>query len=53
MLISTKTITKAREIELIEISINYNLIMYLSNGGEPNPDGGGSLSYFLSRRRLM
>ncbi|NOW06751.1 hypothetical protein BCM20_000061 [Clostridium beijerinckii] len=27
--------------------------MYLSNGGEPSPDGGGSLSYFVSRRRLM
>ena len=29
--------------------------MYLSNGGEPNPDGtgGGSPSYFVSRRKLM
>jgi len=29
--------------------------MYLSNGGEPNPDGagGGSPSYFVSRRRFM
>jgi site-specific DNA recombinase len=29
--------------------------MYLSNGGEPNPDGngGGSPSYFVTRRRLM
>ncbi|WP_238917053.1 hypothetical protein [Clostridium sp. YIM B02555] len=28
---------------------------YLSNGGEPNPDGigGGSPSYFASRRKLM
>jgi hypothetical protein len=25
--------------------------MYLSNGGEPNPDGGGS-SFFASRRML-
>jgi len=29
--------------------------MYLSNVGEPSPDdnGGGSPSYFVSRRRLM
>lgn len=27
--------------------------MYLSNGGEPSPDGGGSPSSFVSRRRLM
>lgn len=35
--------------------INDNLIMYLSNGGESSPDrtGGGSPSYFVSRRRLM
>jgi site-specific DNA recombinase len=35
--------------------INDNLIMYLSNGGEPIPDGteGGSPSYFVSRRKLM
>jgi len=33
----------------------YNLIMYLSKVGEPSPDGtgGGSPSYFLSRRKLM
>jgi len=24
-----------------------NLIMYLSNGGEPNPDGGGSPSFLI------
>ncbi|MFT8351186.1 MAG: hypothetical protein ABF685_19930 [Clostridium saccharoperbutylacetonicum] len=35
--------------------INDNLISYKSNGGEPNPDGtgGGSPSYFASRRKLM
>jgi len=29
--------------------------MYLSNGGEPSPDGngGGSPSYFVSKKRLM
>jgi len=27
--------------------------MYLSNRGEPSPDGGGSPSYFGSRRMLM
>jgi site-specific DNA recombinase len=28
--------------------------MYLSNGGDPSPEnGGGSPSYFVSRRRLM
>lgn len=27
--------------------------MYLSNGGEASPDGGGSPSCFVSRRRLM
>ena len=42
-----------REIESIEININDNLIMYLSNGGEPSPDGGGSPSSFVSRRRLI
>ncbi len=35
------------------IVINDNLIMYLNNGGEPSPDGGGSPSYFVSRRMLM
>ena len=55
MLISKITINKTRDIESIELNINDNLIMYLSNGGEPNPDGtgGGSPSYFVSRRRLM
>lgn len=33
--------------------INDNLIMYLSKIGEPSPDGGGSPSYFVSKRRLM
>ena len=53
MLISKITINKTRDIESIELNINDNLIMYLSNGGEPSPDGGGSPSYFVSRRRLM
>ncbi|MEX0052470.1 recombinase family protein [Clostridium butyricum] len=55
MLISKITINKTRDIESIELNINDNLISYLSNGGEPNPDGtgGGSPSYFASRRRLM
>ena len=33
--------------------INDNLIMYLSNGGEPSPDGGGSPFSVVSRRMLM
>lgn len=43
------------EIESIELNINDNLISYLSNGGEQNPDGtgGGSPSYFVTRRKLM
>ncbi|WP_160687302.1 hypothetical protein [Clostridium sp. C2-6-12] len=55
MLISRITINKTRDIESIEININDNLISYLNNGGEPNPDGtgGDSPSYFTSRRRLM
>jgi Site-specific recombinases, DNA invertase Pin homologs len=53
MLISKITINKARSIESIEININDNLIMYLSNGGEPSPDGGGSPFSFVSRRMLM
>ena len=44
MLISKIIISKTREIESIELNINNNLIMYLSNGGEPSPDGGGSPS---------
>lgn len=49
------TINKDIEIESIELNINDNLIMYLSNGGEPSPDetGGGSPSCFVSRRKLM
>ena len=34
-------------------NLNDNLIMYLSNEGELSPDGGGSPSYFVSRRKLM
>jgi len=33
--------------------INDNLILYLSNGGEPSSDGGGSPLSFVSRRILM
>ena len=49
MLISKITINKTRDIESIELNINDNLIMYLSNGGKPSPDdnGGGSPSYFV------
>jgi len=50
MLISKITISKTREIESIELNINNNLIMYLSNGGEPSPDGGGSPFSVVSRR---
>lgn len=55
MLISKITINKTRDIESIELNINHNLIIYLSNRGEPSPDdnGGGSPSYFASRRKLM
>ena len=41
------------QIESIELNINDNLIMYLSNGGEPSPDGGGSPFSVVSRRMLM
>lgn len=27
--------------------------MYLSNGGEPNPERGGSPSHFVSIRKLI
>lgn len=55
MLISKITINKTRDIESIEININDNLISYLRNGGEPNPDGtgGGSPSYLVCRKKLM
>lgn len=53
MLISKITINKTRDIESIELNINDNLIMYLSNGGEPSSEEGGSPSYFVSRRKLM
>lgn len=53
MLISKITINELREIDSIELTINDNLIMYLNNGGEPSPDGGGSPFSFVSRRRLM
>lgn len=41
MLIFKITINKTIDIELIELNINNNLIMYLSNRGEPSPDGNG------------
>ena len=43
MLISKITINKTRDIELIELNMNDNLLIYLNNVGEPNPEGGGSL----------
>lgn len=46
MLILKITINKDRDIESIELNINENLIMYLNNGG-------GSPSYFVSRRVMM
>ena len=52
MLISKITISKTREIESI-LNINDNLIIYLSNGGEPSPDGGGSPFSVVLRRVLM
>ena len=53
MLISKITISQTREIESIELNINDNLIMYLSNGGEASPDGVGSPFSVVSRRMLM
>ena len=53
MLISKITINELREVDSIQININDNLISYLNNGGEPNPDGGGSPFSFVSRRKLM
>jgi len=53
MSISKITINKARELESIELNINDNLIMYLCNGGEPSPDGGGSPFSVVSKRMLM
>lgn len=49
MLISKITINKVRDIESIELNINDNLIMYLNNGGESSPDGGGSPSFILRK----
>ena len=49
MLIFKITIYQARNVESIELNIIYNLIIYLSNGGEPSPEdiGSGSPSYFV------
>ena len=48
-----ETVNKAREIESIELNMNDNLLMYLNNGGEPNPDGGDSPFSVVSRSRFM
>jgi site-specific DNA recombinase len=53
MLLSKITISKTREIKSIELNINDNLLMYLSNGGEPSPDGGGSPFSIVSRGMLI
>ncbi|WP_321993472.1 recombinase family protein [Clostridium butyricum] len=53
MLISKITINELREIDSIQLNINDNLIAYINNGGEPNPDGSGSPFTFMSRRKLM
>ena len=53
MIISKITISKTREIESIELNINDNLIMYLSNVGELSPDGGGYPFSVVSKRMLM
>jgi len=52
MLISKITISKSREIESIELIISDNLVMYISNGGEPSPDGGGYPFFVVSRIML-
>ena len=52
MLLSKITISKIREIGSIELNINDNLIMYLSNGGEPSSEGGGSPFSVVPRRML-
>ena len=53
MLISKITINELRKVDSIQININDNLIAYLNNGGEPNPDGNGSPFSFVSRRKLI
>lgn len=53
MLISKITINELREVDSIQININDNLIAYLNNGGEPNPDGGGSPFSFASKRLMI
>lgn len=53
MLISKITINELREVDSIQININDNLIAYLNNGGEPNPDGGGSPFSFVSKRLMV
>ena len=53
MLISKITINELREVDSIQININDNLIAYLNNGGEPNPDGGGSPFSFYSKKKSL
>lgn len=53
MLISKITIDELRKIDSIHININDNLIAYLNNEGEPNPDGDGSSFYILRRKMLI
>lgn len=45
-----ETIAYGLVIFLIVPNINDNVIMYLSNGGEPSPNGGGSLSSLVQER---
>lgn len=42
-----------RDIESIKLNINDNLIMYLSNGEEPSPDGCGSPFFVKKKVNLL
>ena len=53
MLISKGAINKTRDRESMELNINDNLIMYLSNVREPSSEGGGSPFSVVLRRVLM
>ena len=54
MLILKITISRAMDINCIDLDINEKLIMCLSDGVESSPDdGGGSPSFFILRRMLM
>ena len=52
MLISKGAINKTRDRESMELNINDNLIMYLSNGWEPSPNEGGAPFSVVSKRML-